>query len=214
MSTVREKVDYIHEKIKNFTRSFGLECVIHSSYKKNELSIRVWNSLREKEYHVFLDDSKEESVAVLKYEIVIDFDLHKKFLAVFDNETSAFTKRHITKRYIPEIMNVIFNEPATIIFWSDGTKTVVKAQDEYYDPEKGMAMAIAKKALGNQGNYCNIFKKWLPEEDDSIEIPFEFDGEAFNNALKPIRELGRYFDLNELSMRLEPKKEEESEDKE
>ena len=69
------------------------------------------------------------------------------------------------RNHIPAIKNVIFNDPATIIFWSDNTKTVVKAQDEAYDPEKGMAMAIAKKALGNQGNYCNVFKKWLPEEE-------------------------------------------------
>lgn len=66
--------------------------------------------------------------------------------------------------------NVIFNDPATIVFWVDGTKTVVKAQDEAYDPEKGMAMAIAKKALGNQGNYCNVFKKWLPEEEEGPTI--------------------------------------------
>lgn len=68
---------------------------------------------------------------------------------------------------LPEIKDVIFNEPATIVMWSDGTKTVVKCQEgEGYDPEKGMAMAISKKALGNKGNYCEVFKKWLPEEEE------------------------------------------------
>lgn len=66
---------------------------------------------------------------------------------------------------LPKIENVIFNKPATIVFWSDNTKTVVKAQDEAFDEEKGLAMAIAKKALGNQGNYFNEFKKWLPKID-------------------------------------------------
>lgn len=61
---------------------------------------------------------------------------------------------------IPEIDNVIFNDPATIIFWKDGTKTIVKADKEDFDPEKGLAMAISKKALGNKGNYFDIFKKW------------------------------------------------------
>lgn len=71
---------------------------------------------------------------------------------------------------IPAIKNVIFNEPATIVFWEDGSKTVVKCQDgDIYDPEKGLAMAISKKALGNQGNYCNEFKKWLPEKDNEVE---------------------------------------------
>lgn len=65
-----------------------------------------------------------------------------------------------------EIKKVIFNDPATIIKWTDGTKTVVKCNDgDRYDPEKGMALAIAKKALGNQGNYYEVFKKWLPDRE-------------------------------------------------
>lgn len=67
---------------------------------------------------------------------------------------------------IPEIKNVIFNDPATIVFWEDGTKTVVKCQDgDEFDPEKGLAMAIVKKAYGNKGSYCNKLKKWLPKEE-------------------------------------------------
>lgn len=60
-----------------------------------------------------------------------------------------------------EIDKVIFNEPATIVLWKDGTKTIVKEQNEPFDPEKGLAMAISKKALGNKGNYYNEFRKWL-----------------------------------------------------
>ena len=68
---------------------------------------------------------------------------------------------------VPSIKKVIFNYPATIVLWSDGSKTVVKCQDgDIYDPEKGLAMAISKKALGNKGNYCNEFKKWLPEDEE------------------------------------------------
>lgn len=59
---------------------------------------------------------------------------------------------------------VIFNDPATIVYWPDGSKTVVKSENESFDPEKGLAMAIAKKYLGNKGNYYDIFRKWLPEE--------------------------------------------------
>jgi hypothetical protein len=61
-----------------------------------------------------------------------------------------------------QIAKVIFNKPATIVLWQDGTKTVVKCQKgEKYDKEKGLAMCIVKKALGNQGNYNNFFKKWV-----------------------------------------------------
>lgn len=73
----------------------------------------------------------------------------------------------------PSIKNVIFNDPATIVFWDDGTKTVVKAENEPFDPEKGLAMAIAKKSLGNKGDYYNEFKKWLPEEETKWKDPAE-----------------------------------------
>lgn len=64
-----------------------------------------------------------------------------------------------------KIKNVIFNEPATIVFWADGTKTVVKCQEgDVFDPEKGLAMAFMKKVLGNKGHYFEEVKKWVPEE--------------------------------------------------
>lgn len=59
------------------------------------------------------------------------------------------------------IKQVIFNSPATIVYWEDGTKTVVKAYDEPFDREKGLAMAISKKALGNKGNFNEVFKKYI-----------------------------------------------------
>lgn len=59
------------------------------------------------------------------------------------------------------IEKVIFNGPATIIVWKCGRKTVVKAQPgEPFDPEKGMAMAIAKYVMGNKGAFNNVFNKW------------------------------------------------------
>lgn len=65
------------------------------------------------------------------------------------------------------IKKVIFNPPATIVFWYDGTKTVVKCQPgDIYDKRMGLALCIAKKALGNKGNYNNVFDKWIPEEPE------------------------------------------------
>lgn len=49
------------------------------------------------------------------------------------------------------IKNVIFAPPATIVYWSDGSKTVVKCSEkDVFDPEKGLAMAIAKRCGGNK----------------------------------------------------------------
>ena len=86
----------------------------------------------------------------------------------------------------PSIKKVIFNYPATIVLWSDGSKTVVKCQDgDIYDPEKGLAMAISKKALGNKGNYCNEFKKWLPEDEEEEEktVELRFDTSELSSEL-------------------------------
>lgn len=69
------------------------------------------------------------------------------------------------KSILPEIKKVKYNAPATIVFWEDNTKTVVKCQKgDTYSKEMGLAMAIAKKAYGNKGRFNKIFKKWLDNE--------------------------------------------------
>ena len=68
--------------------------------------------------------------------------------------------------YPVKIEKVIFNDPATIVIWSDGSKTVVKCANEEFDKEKGLAMAICKRVLGNKGNYFNEFHKWIKDEEE------------------------------------------------
>lgn len=81
---------------------------------------------------------------------------------------AIFNATRTVQTVIPEIKSVIYSDPATIVFWKDGTKTVVKcSKNDVYDPEKGLAMAFSKKMLGNKSNYYNVFKKWLPEEKPS-----------------------------------------------
>ncbi len=88
-----------------------------------------------------------------------------------DYGRGGFTQM-FNKDNIPEIRNVYFNDPLTCVIWKDGTKTFVKNADgdHNYDPEKALAMAISKKALGNKYNYYKEFEKWLPEEDAKFAI--------------------------------------------
>lgn len=73
---------------------------------------------------------------------------------------NIYNGRAVSFGTLPKIEKVLFNAPATIVFWKDGTKTVVKAQgDDEFDPEKGLAMAICKKALGNDRDYYEVFLK-------------------------------------------------------
>jgi hypothetical protein len=48
------------------------------------------------------------------------------------------------------IKKVIYNGPATIVLWNDGTKTVVKCKEgDPYSPEAGFALAVLKRLTGN-----------------------------------------------------------------
>lgn len=73
---------------------------------------------------------------------------------------AAFGRSSVPIDISGRIKKVIFNPPATIIFWKDSSKTVVKCDGEAFDPEKGMAMAISRKVLGDSYDYYNVFEKW------------------------------------------------------
>lgn len=88
--------------------------------------------------------------------------------------------REINQKPLPEIQDVIFSNPATIVFWSDKTKTVVKCgADDLFDPEKGLAMAIAKKALGNKGSYFDEIKPRVKKYYDDMLAKIEAE-QLFN----------------------------------
>lgn len=90
----------------------------------------------------------------------------------------ALTKEELNKmfdgiRFYPpasplfsiSIKDVRFSPPATIVFWSDNTKTVVKAQNgEPFDAEKGLMACIIKRITGNTGRYNELFKKYIKED--------------------------------------------------
>lgn len=104
-----------------------------------------------------------------------------------NKETSerSYYMHYDIRRFIKKVK---FNPPATIIFWTDNTKTVVKCNGEDYDPEKGLAMCICKKVLGDKGNYYEVFKKWLPKEEETeSDLPkIAFKPETWTFDLKPI----------------------------
>lgn len=88
------------------------------------------------------------------------------YIAARGNGKSLLAMRQIYEMLVRSfpfaIEKVIFNGPATIVMWMDGTKTVVKAQNnDVFDPEKGFAMAFMKKVLGNEGNYYNYVRENL-----------------------------------------------------
>ena len=103
-----------------------------------------------------------ESDTLINPVLAMDINKEMRMLAKA-GLNSLFGVKSVERKTDMRIKKVYFNNPATVVLWEDGTKTVVKSgEDDIYDPEKGLAMAIAKKALGNKGNYYEVFKKWLP----------------------------------------------------
>lgn len=86
------------------------------------------------------------------------FDIIKEI-----QEMKKSTKKPVTN----PIEKVIFNPPATIVFWKDGSKTVVKAQGDVFNPETGLAMAISRHYLCDVcglERYDGVFNRYLPKD--------------------------------------------------
>lgn len=112
---------------------------------------------------------KYESNTLINPVLAMDIDKEMKMLAKHAMNKIFGVERVERRENTMTIKKVYFNDPVTVVLWEDGTKTIVKCDGEKYDPEKGLAMAIAKKALGNKGNYYEVFKKWLPEETTNTD---------------------------------------------
>ena len=118
------------------------------------------------------EDYQLRSRCIFMFEDNIIRTLINKFhLIKKENKTMNYEQMYVRGSLFgkknAEIKNVIFNGPCTIVQWSDGDKTIVKCENEDFDKEKGLAMAICKKFLGtnkSKSNYYDIFDKWIPEE--------------------------------------------------
>ena len=72
----------------------------------------------------------------------------------------------ITNTTKPYPKRIIFNDPATIVFWTDDTKTIVKcSKDEKFSPYFGFLAALAKKIYGNNSAVQRIVGKWIEKDN-------------------------------------------------
>ena len=84
------------------------------------------------------------------------------------------------------IDRVIFNDPATIIIWKDGSKTVVKrSEDDIWDPEKGFCMAVIKKLYGR----TSFIKRFMEPEEEMIILTAEEACESLKNFGKKLNDM-------------------------
>lgn len=67
----------------------------------------------------------------------------------------------------PDVKYIDFKPPLTIACFSDGTKTIVKMMEgDIFDPEKGAAMAIAKKYLGDRYKSTSIIQHYVDKYNE------------------------------------------------
>lgn len=200
-----DPIRYFKNMMGSLAKEFGVnvefytrrskDCIYASatfSYEgsKSKYSIEVNNGINESNLMDCIESVRRKLPTLKNPEPVPTFDLSKKPNYTFGikqamRESSFGRVRFADNRCIPKIKDVKFNGPATIVFWEDGTKTVVKCQEgDRFNSEKGLAMAIAKKALGNEvGYYSENIEPWVEK----------YRKEKRNNLVKELDEATKYF---------------------
>ena len=98
----------------------------------------------------------EKRTAELRSELFDTLTTSRYYHNLFTNEMTMMNKQSETDSTVDTEMlipiKVMFNEPATIVFWSDGTKTVVKKQpkEKRWDAEKAVYAALIKRMCGRE----------------------------------------------------------------
>lgn len=108
-----------------------------------------------------MSKGKNPTIYLTKTPIVdTTFDVAGLYIAPIkysSNIGGVFERANGEHFYIKE---VLFEDPATIVFWSDGTKTVnVTPSDVKYNGDAGLAFCVLKKLLTNAGSH-DLFKSW------------------------------------------------------
>lgn len=101
-----------------------------------------------------------------------------------DSEFTATLYRQF--QFAPK--EIIYNDAATIVYWTDGTKTVVKcAEDDEYSEYAGFVAAVAKKMYGGANAINRLIDSKKIVYGDGLHQPFRPKTkleELFDNALK------------------------------
>lgn len=84
------------------------------------------------------------------------------------------------------IKKVMYNKPAVIVFWSDGSKTSATCgENDTYDKEKGLALCIVKRLMSNSRIH-ELFQAFAGTEGcdkEVIENPFVKEMENLTRSI-------------------------------
>ena len=103
----------------------------------------------------------QRALAAMKKNATMPDSIYEKALKYCETDVKSMSNIYRNFQVTPE--RVIYNDPATIVFWKDGTKTVVKCMEgDTYNPEVGLAMCVCKKLYDSK--YHKFFRYYAPKE--------------------------------------------------
>ena len=187
MNLTKEKLDAFCEMMEKELDKLGCSICYKTDTATNKTDVDIHHSTLGCK-HYLVEWNKVRSLTEAAVPILSDVKMQIEVKKYCDEDIKQV--RNLYYGLSLSIKDVIFNPPATIVFWMDGTKTVVKDQGEvFYDPEKGMAMAVAKKAFGNQGNYYNQFSKYLDiyEKKQEAESTSSYANTVLDDIIEKFR---------------------------
>lgn len=101
-----------------------------------------------------------------------------------DSEFTAGLHRQF--RFAPK--EIIYHDAATIVYWTDGTKTVVKCnENDEYSEYFGFIAAVAKKMYGGTGPINQLIKSKKIVRSDKLDQK-EILGETLDDVTKRVIE--------------------------
>jgi len=200
----KEGVEKTQEKRKRMIEfdpedSASVKCAISELMQCRHEDRANDKSFAEEMRRLRIADDRRECVEAARHAAgrFLVFGMMQRFLEyLFETEEK---KSHA--RAIPKPVRVEFDPPATIVHWEDGSKTVVKCgPNETFDKEKGLAMAMAKRACGNRFDYYDQFVEICYGEDPEQTAEKHRDKEF----RKGLREARKALKAERLASKLKP----------
>lgn len=118
--------------------------------------------------HVYRNDCTSTSITTPRYDIPIDFLktglCWKTAIGDYDGDKDKILKENIKPDYIPR--KILFNDPVSVVFWKDGTKTIVRrAKGEKFNKYTAFTAALAKKIFDNNTTVNKIVASGIDQKE-------------------------------------------------
>lgn len=86
------------------------------------------------------------------------------------------------------VEDVKFSGPCTIVFWNDGTKTMVRCHEkDHMDQEKGILACMAKKLYDNTNIFNEVLREYA-EPEEEVHVHGSTVQEQMSNVNKIVEE--------------------------